>query len=265
VKKSIALSVLFSFTMIVVATAAIQEKVVTYTAGDLKMNGYLFWDDAIRGTRPGVLVVHEWWGLDDYARHRAHMLAGLGYTALALDMFGNGKHTTHAEEAMKFYQEVTQDMSVATARFIAAMNVLKEDPNTDKNSIAAIGYCFGGGLVLAMAREGVDLRGVASFHGGLHPKEPAKPGIVKAKVRVYTGADDPYAPPEDVEAFKKEMANAKVDYQVISYPGAKHSFTNPAADAFAKSEKMPLAYNAEADKKSWADLQQFLKMIFASK
>jgi dienelactone hydrolase len=259
----------FSLALVIVlvvfvsASASVKHEEVTYTADGVTMKGYLAYDDAITGKRPGVLVVHEWWGHNEYARKRAHMLAELGYTALAVDMYGDGKQAAHPDDAGKFAAAVMQDIEGAKARFAAAIEVLKKHKTTDPARLAAIGYCFGGGVVLHMARAGFDLKGVASFHGSLGTQTPAQPGKVKASVLVCTGADDPFVPAEQVEAFKKEMADAKADFQVFSYPGAKHSFTNPEADANGQKFNLPLAYNADADKKSWAEMQQLFKKIFA--
>lgn len=244
------------------AQAGIKTQEVEYSDGTTNMKGYLAFDDSIKGKRPGVLVVHEWWGLNDYARKRARMLAGLGYTALAIDMYGGGKKADHPDTARKFYQEARKNMATAEARFKAALKVLQQHASTNAEKIAAIGYCFGGGIVLEMARRGVDLDAVASFHGSLGTATPAKPGKIKTRVLVLTGADDPFAKPEVVAAFKAEMDKANVDYKVISYPGAKHSFTNPDADKFGKKFDMPLAYNAEADKQSWTEMQKMFKEVF---
>lgn len=237
-------------------------KEADYSANGVVMKGYLAYDTDIEGKRPGILVVHEWWGLNDYARRRARMLAKLGYVALAVDMYGNGKQATHPDDAGKFSSELMKNFDVAKSRFIAAMDFLKKQPEVDPDRIAAIGYCFGGGIVLNMARQGIDLKGVASFHGELTAVKPAQPGAVKAKILVLNGAADKFTTPEKIEAFKKEMKKAGVDYKFISYPGAMHSFTNPEADIYGKKFNLPLAYNAEADKKSWNELKIFLKNIF---
>lgn len=247
------------------ARAEVVGKEVSYRAGGATMKGYLAYDDKAVGKRPGVLVVHEWWGLNDYARKRARMLAGLGYAALAVDMYGGGKQAQHPDDAGKFAGEVRKHREVARARFEAAMKLLEKQKNVDPKRIAAIGYCFGGSVVLDMARQGEPLAGVASFHGGLGTDAPAAAGKVKARIMVYTGADDPMAPPKDVDAFKAEMDQAGAHYQVISYPGAKHSFTNPDADEYGRKFNLPLAYNAAADKASWTDLQRFLAEVFAAK
>jgi dienelactone hydrolase len=244
------------------AAAAVVGKPVEYQAGGMTFKGYLAYDDAVSGKRPGVLVVHEWWGLNDYARKRADMLAAQGYTALAVDMYGDGKEATHPKDAARFAGEVRENMGAATLRFIAADNFLKAQPTVDANHISAIGYCFGGGIVLEMARRGVDLDLVASFHGSLGTEMPAEPGDVKAKVLVYHGADDPFVKPEQVQAFKTEMKNAGVDYSFTDYPGAKHAFTNPEADKNGKKFDLPLAYDKSADEKSWNSLLQELKQLY---
>lgn len=242
--------------------ARVVTKVVHYQGGNTKLTGFMAYDTKFKGKRPGVLVVHEWWGQNAYARKRAMMLAKLGYVAFALDMYGNGKTASHPKDAGKFAGMVRNDMPLARARFLAALDRLKANPHTEKDKIAAIGYCFGGGIVLQMARQGIDLKGVASFHGSLATKEPAKPGQVKARVMVFNGEADPFTTPAQIAAFKQEMQHAGVHYEFVNYPGAKHSFTNPDATALGKKFDLPLAYNARADKDSWAKLQIFFKEIF---
>ena len=245
------------------ATAALQTKEIDYKAGDTVMKGYLTFDDDFEGKRPGILVVHEWWGHNEYSRKRARMLAELGYTALAVDMYGDGKQADHPDNAGKFAAEVRQNMPAATQRFKAAMQLLQKHPTVDPEHIAAIGYCFGGGVVLEMARQGLDLDAVVSFHGSLATSNPASPGVIKARILVCDGADDKMITPEQIQAFLKEMKAADADLTFISYPGAKHSFTNPGADIYAEKFNIPVGYNAEADKKSWQDMQEFLKDTFA--
>ncbi len=244
------------------AVAAVVGQEVAYQAGGSTFKGYLAWDDAITGKRPGVLVVHEWWGHNEYARRRARMLAEMGYTALAVDMYGDGKLARHPDEAGKFAGEVRKSLPAAEARFTAALALLQQLPNVAAHQVAAIGYCFGGGIVLEMVRRGVKLAGVASFHGSLPGQTIARPGTIKTKLLVLNGADDPFTTAEQIAAFKQEMATAKIDYRFINYPGAKHSFTNPEADQYGKELNMPLAYNAEADAHSWQELTLFLKEIF---
>ena len=255
-------TILFLVAIAASAQGEIRGEPVEYSAGGTTMKGYLAYDDSLSGKRPGILVVHEWWGHNEYARRRARMLAELGYVALAVDMYGGGKTAQHPDDAGKFSGEIQKNMDLGRERFLAARKVLEANRFTDPGRIGAIGYCFGGSVVLQMARDGMDLGGVASFHGGLTTTSPAKPGAVKAKVLVLTGGDDKFVPSEQVEGFEKEMKAARADFQVVSYPGALHSFTNPAADEYAKKFNLPLGYNADADAKSWTDMQKFFKEIF---
>jgi dienelactone hydrolase len=260
-KKSIVAS-LFFISLLIVSNAVfaapkIKGEPVDYKAGGVTMKGYLAYDENVKGKRPGVLVVHEWWGHNEYARKRARMLAELGYTALAVDMYGEGKTATHPDDAAKFSSETMKNFPVAKKRFEAAMEFLKKQQTVDPKQIAAIGYCFGGGVVLNMARQGEDLKAVASFHGSLAAVKPAKTGMVKAKIRVYNGEADKFTTQEAIDAFMQEMREAKVDFQFINYPGAVHSFTNPEADELGKKFGLPMAYNAEADKRSWDDMTSF--------
>jgi len=257
-----ATALVLAFYLPAFAAARIEGKTVTYKAGDVVLKGYLAFDKNIKGERPGVLIVHEWWGLNDYVRKRVQMLAKMGYTALALDMYGRGMQATHPDDAGKFAAAVMKNTSVEEGRFMAALEFLKKQKTVDPERIAAIGYCFGGGVVLHMARQGVNLQGVASFHGSLATAKPAQPGVIKAKILVLNGDADKFTTSEQIEAFKQEMKNAGADFQFISYPGAMHSFTNPDADNYAKKFNMPVGYNADADKKSWAELDKFLTDIF---
>ncbi|MBD9424768.1 dienelactone hydrolase family protein [Pseudomonas sp. PDM15] len=244
------------------ALAAVQTKEISYTSADgTRLIGYHAWDDAIEGKRPGVIVVHEWWGLNDYAKRRARDLAALGYSALAVDMYGEGKHTQHPKDAGAFMQTVMADPATPRARFQAGLDLLKAQPQTDAQRIAAIGYCFGGRVVLDMARQGMPLAAVVSFHGALVTDTPAKPGSVKAKVLVEHGAADSFITPEQIAAFKAEMDQAGADYRFVELPGAKHGFSNPDADAH-KGHGLDLGYQKEADERSWADMQQLLKQVF---
>ena len=243
--------------------AEIVTKVVDYSDGEIKMKGHLAYDDSIAGQRPGIIIVHEWWGHNDYVKKRARMLAKLGYHAIAIDMYGNGKTASHPKDAGKFSGEVKKNMAVAEKRFMAAYSLLQKQYNVAKDKMAAIGYCFGGGIVLEMARRGVDLDGVVSFHGSLGTKLAAKKGKVKAKVLVLNGKADPFVKQTAITQFKKEMKAANIDFKFINYPNAKHAFTNPGADKLGDKFKIPLAYNADADKKSWSEMELFLNKIFS--
>jgi len=235
---------------------------VEYSAQGVVMKGYLAYDENVKGKRAGVLVVPEWWGLNDYARRRARMLAELGYTSLAVDMYGEGKVVTTPDEAGKLSSGAMKDFDVAKARFMAAVDFLKGQATVDPNRIAAIGYCFGGGVVLNMARQGVDLKGVVSFHGSLTGVKPAQPGSVRAKILVLNGGADKFITPEQIEAFNQEMKAAGASFQFISYPDALHSFTNSEATELGKKFNMPIAYNAKADKESWSKMKGFLSTVF---
>lgn len=242
--------------------AAVRGEEVSYQHNGVVMKGYIAWDDAVQGRRPGVLVVHEWWGHDEYARRRARMLAALGYTALAVDMYGNGKKADHPKDAGQFAGEVRKNLPMMMARFEAAKKLLSIHPTVDARRVAAIGYCFGGSVVLEMARQGSDLSAVVSFHGNLMTQNPAKAGEVRAKVLVLNGAADPMINADAVQAFVQEMRNAKADFRVVNYPGAKHSFTNPDATGYGQKFGIPLAYNAKADRESWEEMKAFLASAF---
>jgi dienelactone hydrolase len=243
--------------------AAVSGKEVSYQAGDVVLKGYLATDTAVPGKRPGVLVVHEWWGHNAYARKRADMLAALGYTALAVDMYGDGKTADHPDDAGKFAGAVGRDPALMKARFMAALEFLDRQPGVDAGRTAAIGYCFGGGVVLEMARQGVDLDGVVSFHGSLGGKTTPEKGAVKARVLVLNGAADPFVTAEQIAAFKAVMDAAGADYTFVNYPGARHSFTNPEADRFGERFGMPVAYDADADAASWQAMQDLFGEIFS--
>jgi dienelactone hydrolase len=261
--RILGLSILILFVSL---TAESDSKVVgetvEYKSDGTVLKGYIAYDDSIKGKRPGVLVVHEWWGLNDYVRKRADMLAGLGYTALAVDMYGEGKNSEHPEDAQKFVTEVMNNMGLGEKRFNAALELLRQQKTVNPEDIAAIGYCFGGAIVLHMARTGADLDGVTSFHGNLSPMDKAAPGKIQTKILVLAGGDDTFVPQEQVDAFRKEMDASGADYEIIIYPGAKHSFTSPDSDRLGKENNLPIAYNKEADEKSWTEMQEFLKEIF---
>ena len=244
------------------AHAQIQTEEIPYTAADgTRLVGYLAWDDAVQGPRPGVLVVHEWWGLNDYAKRRARDLAALGYSALAVDMYGDGRNTQHPDDAKAFMNAALADPAIPKARFQAGLDLLKAQPQTDPARLAAIGYCFGGKVVLDMARQGLPLAAVVSFHGALVTATPATPGSVKAKVLVEHGAADSFITAEQIAAFKAEMDQAGADYRFVELPGAKHGFSNPDADAH-KGHGLDLGYQKEADERSWADMQALFKDVF---
>ena len=257
-KAALALSLLLFASS---AYAAVVGKDVVYQAGKETMRGYLAWDDAARGKRGGVLVVPEWWGVSDYGRKRARMLAAEGYVALMVDMYGSGRTADTPQDAGKLAGEVNRNPSLALARFRGAETFLASQPTVKKNTLAALGYCFGGGVVLNMARAGEPLKAVVSYHGVLASDIPVKAGAIQAKIAVFHGDADPVVPPEQVEAFKTEMDNARADYRFTAYPGVKHTFTNREADSYAAQFGLPLKYDAQADADSWA---QTLKLLRAT-
>jgi dienelactone hydrolase len=261
-KKMILKILALTFLSILTANAGVIGKKVTYNSDSLTMKGYLAFDDGMKGKRPGIIVVHEWWGNNDYSRRRADMLAELGYIALAVDMYGDGKQADNPTDAGKFAREVMKDPSTLQARFTAAMDFLKNDEHVDASQIGAIGYCFGGGVVLAMARIGIDLKAVVCFHGSLATQNPAKKGDIKARILVCNGAADKFISADDVKKFKVEMKSAGVDFKFIDYPGATHAFTNPASTEVGKKFNMPIAYNEKADKRSWSEMQKWFKKTF---
>jgi dienelactone hydrolase len=236
---------------------------VTYSAGDTRLRGYLATDTSKQGKRSGVLVVHEWWGLNDYIKGRTRMLAELGYGALAVDMYGDGTVADNPGDAGALMNSVLGNMKAGEARLKAAYDLLASRPDVDGTRIAAIGYCFGGAVVLHAARIGMPLRGVVSFHGALGSFHKPAPGGVKAKVLVCHGAADSLVSKEEIAAFKQEMDHAKADYEFVAYPNAKHGFTNREATENGKRFGIPLAYDAEADRRSWQDMKEFLARVLA--
>ncbi|MBR9805121.1 dienelactone hydrolase family protein, partial [bacterium] len=224
--------------------------------------GYLAYDATQTQARPAVLIVHEWWGHNEYARSRARQLAEAGYVAFAVDMYGDGATADHPEDAKKFAMAAGGNLPQSRARFEAAKDYVSNLTQVDATKIAAIGYCFGGGMVLQMARMGVDITAVASFHGSYGTELSVAPGDIKASILVCHGAEDAFIPAEDITALKSEMSAAKADFSFISYPEAKHSFTNPDADIYGSRFELPLAYSPDADKASWQDLLTFLAARF---
>ena len=245
--------------------ANIQSNDITYSAGGLEMNGYIAWDADVSGPRPGVLVVHEWWGNNDYSRLRANLLAELGYTGMAVDMYGGGKTADNPDQAGQLMNGLLADLGVMRQRFQAALEQLKAHETIDSSRIAAIGYCMGGGIVLHMARYGADLAAVASFHGALPlGVAPAgEGGDVKGRVAVYHGEDDQFVSAEEVDAFKSEMMEVDADCLFVTLPGALHGFTNPAATTNGEKFGIPLRYSELADRCSWNHMQLVLQSAFA--
>lgn len=257
----VSVSAVLGFTLFKAPTSSIKEENVTYKAGDVTCNGYIAYDQNVKGTRPAILVVHEWWGLNDYAKMRARKLAELGYIALAVDMFGNGKIAANPQEAMDLTAPFYKDPQLVKARLDAALNKLKEQSRADTSNMAAIGYCFGGSVVLTAAKLGENVKGVVSFHGGLTGITTNK-DVLKAKILVCHGGDDKFVSQKDVDAFKHQMDSIGANYNVKVYANATHAFTNPDATQIGKQFNLPIAYNAQADKDSWNDMKTFFAALF---
>jgi dienelactone hydrolase len=241
------------------AAPRIEDRVFTYQAPDgTPLQGYIAWDAAGDGRRPGVLVVHEWWGENDHTRNQARRLAQAGYVGMAIDLFGNGKVTEHPQEAQAFVAEATKHAATIPARFNAALEQLRRDPHVDTTRVGAIGHCFGGMVVLSMAQAGADLDAVASFHGAI-PDARADSGTVHARMLVLTGEADSFVPADKVEAFRAALQAAGARIEVVTYPGAKHGFTNPQAGSFGMEQ---LAYDAHADSASWSAMRAMLREVW---
>ena len=243
------------------ASAAIVSQPIAYRDGDTPLEGFLAYDDAGPARRPGVIVVHEWKGLNDYAKGRATQLAQLGYVAFAADIYGKGIVAKDHEEAAKLAGVYRSDRHLMRRRILTALEWLRHHELVDGSRIAAIGYCFGGATVLELARSGADVAGVVSIHGALDTPDPRDASRIQCRVLVLHGADDTFVTPEQVQAFRQEMDAARVRYQVITYPGAVHSFTVPEA---GDDPSTGMAYNAEADRQSWNAMTAFLSEVFRS-
>ncbi len=233
---------------------------VIYKDGPLEMRGFAAHDEGLAGKRPGILVAHEGWGLGEHVIARTKMLAELGYVAFAADMFGERKQLTKLDDVRTTIGDLRAQPQKLRTRARAALTALAAQPGVDAGRLGGIGFCFGGTTVLELARDGADLSGVVSFHGGLETSAPAEPGTMKAKILVLTGADDPMIPDQQVEDFKTEMKKAGADFRVVSYAGAVHGFTNPKNDG---SIATGLRYQAEADQQSWAAMRAFFEQVFA--
>ena len=244
------------------ANAAVKTEVVNYEYDGTKLKGYISYDDRIEGKRPGVLVVHEWWGLDEYAKKRAVMLAEMGYVAMAVDMYGEGKLTEHPNEAREMATAVRKNIDSWMGRAKAGLKVLQSNPHVDPKKIASIGYCFGGTTSLLLAQNSSDISAVVSFHGALPMTTAEQAKSIKARVLICHGADDKFIPEEAIKKFRTAYDSAGVKYEFVAYPGAVHSFTVPDADA-RKIDGMK--YDEKADKESWKAMSDLFKQVFATK
>lgn len=254
----------FLMTLLALGSAWAQSKITlketTYSNDGKTFKTFVAFDAGKKGKLPVVMIVPEWWGVNDYAQYRAQKIAELGYFAMVVDMYGDGKAVETPQEAQQLAQPFYKNTALAKQHFDAALAHLDEFKNADANKVAAIGYCFGGAMVLNMARQNENLKGVASFHGNL--MTGVKPNNNKVKILVLNGAADNYVPEQEIEEFKKEMADNKTDYTFFNYPNAVHAFSNPKATEVGQKYKMNVAYNKEADEQSWKELKVFLKKIF---
>lgn len=241
------------------SSETLMTEAVSYTDGDIEMNGHVVWDDAIEGERPGILVVHEWWGQNDFPRGRAEALAELGYTAMAVDFYGDGATADDPERAGELMNALLGDLDALHDRFEAALDVLKAHETVDPERTGAIGYCMGGAIVLHMARVGADLDAVASFHGDLSLAVTDGPDEIDCRIAVYNGEQDEFISDDSIEAFNDEMERIDAEYHFIDMPGAMHGFANPAATANGEKYGLPLEYNEAADQASWAHM----RLLFA--
>ena len=243
--------------------AAVKEVPLTYSDGEATMKGFVVYDTAKQGKRPGIVMVHEWWGITKHMHDEAHRLARQGYTAFLADMYGDGKTADNPKDAGALSGSVMKDPRVMEARFNAARAELAKQPTVDPARIGAVGYCFGGAVVLNMARAGADLAGVVGFHASLGLNTPAPaPDTVKAKILVLNGAADPFVKKEQYATLKADMDAAKADYRVVEYPGAVHAFTNPEATALGKKFNLPLRYDAKVNKEAESEASKFFTGIF---
>ena len=245
-----------------VARAEVKTKAVSYTYDGTTFKGHLAWDDAVQGRRPGVLVVHEWWGLNDYARKRAEQLAGLGYVAFACDMYGEGKTTKHPEEAGAMATEVRKNIKAWQGRAVAALKVLQDDENVDSKRLAAIGYCFGGSTALQLSYSGADLAAVVTFHAAVPTPEPEQARAIKAQLLICHGAADPFVKDESLQKARAAYEAAKVHYEMTYYGGVEHSFTVPD---IARANVPGLRYDAEADRRSWQAMRELFESVLGKR
>jgi dienelactone hydrolase len=238
-----------------------KEVNITYKVDGVTLNGYIVYDQNKIGKRPAVLVVPEWWGMNDYTKMRAKMLAELGYIAMTVDMYGNGKIAADPKEALELATPFYKDPASAKRRLEAAIGKIKEFQQCDAGNMAAIGYCFGGSMVLNSAKLGINLKGVVSFHGGL-AGVPANKELLKAKILVCHGGSDKFVPQKDIDAFRQQLDSIGATYSFKTYANATHAFTNPNATRVGKEFNMPIEYNADADRNSWSDMVLFFEELF---
>lgn len=239
--------------------ARVQIKTIPYNHGEVGLEGVVAWDDEIKGKRPGILVVHEWWGLNEYARTRAEQLAALGYVAVAVDMYGKGKVTTHPDEARQWMQQTTANVKMWQARANEGFRLLQTNPLVDQTRLAAIGYCFGGATVMQMVYDGAPVKGVVSFHGSL-PLPPAYSAVKSSvKILIAHGEADPFLSQDHIRKFKHALDEAGLDWHMVIFGGAQHGFTNPSANQYGMNG---VQYQEQADRRSWEHMKMFFDELF---
>lgn len=243
-------------------TVSLSNKTIQYQSGEQIHQGYFAWDDNSLLPRPGVIVIHEWWGLNEYIKMRTDMLVEQGYCALAIDMYGNGMKAESPDQAGQAMSAVLDDMETGAMRLQAGYDALVAQSQVDPNRLAAVGYCFGGAMALHMARMGMPVDAVVSFHGALGAFHTPQPGGIKARILVCHGAEDAMVSMDDVAGFKQEMRQAKADCEVLIHEGAKHGFTNKEADQNADKYGIPLGYDADADAQSWTAMISLFEEAF---
>ena len=253
------LALAFAFAAASLAQAKVATKDIAYEQDGQKLEGYLAYDDAKSGPRPGVLVIHEWWGLNDYVKSRTKQLAEMGYVAFAADMYGDHKVTRDAKQAQEWSGAFYSTPAKFAARSKAGLDVLRSQPQTDKSRLAAIGFCFGGSTVLQLAYSGEPLKATVTFHGGLMPPQESQLAQIKSPILILHGAEDGFIKPETIDQVRTSLDKAKVDWYMVTYANAVHAFTNPDADSF----KIPgIGYNEKAARRSWAEMQDFFREQF---
>jgi dienelactone hydrolase len=262
-KKLSVFAILALTGMMLMTANTLNAKIVTenveYKSGKAVLEGYIAYDDELKGKRPGVLIVHQWMGLKDYEKMRAEQIAKLGYVAFAVDIYGKGIRPSNREEAGKQATIYRSDRKLMRERAKAGFDALRKMKNVDASRIAAMGYCFGGGVVLELARSGADIIGGISFHGNYDTPDPGDAKKIKGRILAIHGADDPYITPQSVTGLQDELRKALVDYQIVIYGGAVHAFTDPSA---GNDPSKGAAYNKKADERSWEDMKRFYKEIF---
>jgi dienelactone hydrolase len=256
--RTIVLGALCAMAVVANANAAVKEEAVTYKDGDTTLKGFIVYDDASTAKRPGLVMVHEWWGITPHMHNQAKLFVQQGYTVIIADMYGDAKTADNPKDAGALSGGVMKNEPVMVSRFKAAQAVLGKQASVNPQRIGAVGYCFGGAVVLNMARTGDDLVAVAGFHASLGLNTPAPaPGAVKAKILILNGADDPFVKREQYDTLKKDLDAAKTDYRIIEYPGAVHAFTNPEATALGEKFKLPLKYDAKVNAEAEGEAAKF--------